>query len=454
MFRARFLSLAGLTVALAAAGCGGAAQTTAAPAATEAASAAAPSEPAASTAAEPVTIKFWTWFPPLDDTKKLIAGFEAENPGIKVELTELESKAYQDKLPLALAGGDAPDIVAVQTSAMVNQIKDSLQPLEPLLGQYVGADWASQVNPKAIEQAKKLASDGQQYFLPLGSLGSAVGFYNKEIFDKYGLTVPTNYAEFKAVAEKLKADAPDILPMVFPADNWFQDELVLTVVGQQKPSFFNDVRYGNGRWDDPAYIQALQDYKKLYDDGILSKDNLDIDYGRSLELFYTGKAAMMVNGTWEGGVISQPFREAKGINLTDVGAMAFPVLRDGGTPSLRSFIEIGMAIPKAAAHPAEAMKFLEYLNLGNGVDIWGPMLIEVPSKLGYEMDPSVLTSDAAKSGYKTLSDLIANGPSDRNNVSSFSSVAGDGVLEVLGGADPAKVAAKLQAEWESGRYDK
>jgi raffinose/stachyose/melibiose transport system substrate-binding protein len=404
--------------------------------------------------AAPVTIKFWTWFPPLESTQKMIAQFEKENPNITVELTELESTAYQDKLPLSLAGGDKIDLVAVQTSAMVNQLKGNLQPLEPLLNQYIGPDWAKQVNPKSIEQAKKLASDGTQYIMPLGSLGSAVGYYNAEIFKKYNLTVPTTAAEFKDFAAKLKAADPTIVPVVFPADPWFQDELVLTIVGQTKPNFFNDIRYGSGRWDDPAYIQALKDYKKLFDDGVLSKDNLDILYNRSIELFYTGQAAIMFNGTWEAGVISQPFRTEKAIKLTDVGVMPLPVLENGGTPSLRSFIEIGLAVPKSAEHPAEAMKLLQFLTLGNGVDVWGPMLIEVPSKIGYTLPATALTSDAAKSGYDTIVKLLTNPASDRNNVSAFSTVAGNGIIQVVNGTDPAQVAANLQKEWESGRYTK
>ena len=81
---------------------------------------------------EPVTLQFWTWFPPLPTTEKIIAAFEAENPNITVEITILESTVYQDKLPLSLAGGEELDLVAIQTSAMVNQVKADLMPLEPL----------------------------------------------------------------------------------------------------------------------------------------------------------------------------------------------------------------------------------------------------------------------------------------------------------------------------------
>lgn len=404
------------------------------------------------TQAEPITLQFWTWFPPLPTTEKIIAAFEEENPNIDVEITILESTVYQDKLPLSLAAGEQVDLAAIQTSAMVNQVKADLMPLEPLLEAHVGADWASQINEKSVEQSRLLADDGELYILPMGSLGSVVGYYNAEILAEYGLDVPTNNEDFKAFADELAAQNPDILPVVFTGANWFQDEIVLTLIGQESPSFFNDIRYGDGRWDDPAYVQVLQEYKQMYDDGILSMDVMDLDYSRSLEIFYTGEAAILLQGTWEAGVLSEPFRQENGIALGDVGLMPLPLLHEEGTPSIRSFIELGMSVPNSAAHPEAAMKLLEFMVLGNGVDEWAPTFINVPGKLGYELPESALTSDAAVDGYNTLVQLVQNPSSDRNNVSAFSAVVGDGIIEVLNGADAQEVAEKLQAEWESGRY--
>ena len=53
----------------------------------------------------------------------------------------------------------------------------------------------------------------------------------------------------------------------------------------------------------------------------------DVGYGRSAELFDTGQAAMFFQGTWEAPRLSAQFREARGIGLDNVGAMAFPIMR-------------------------------------------------------------------------------------------------------------------------------
>ncbi len=400
---------------------------------------------------EQVTLQYWAWFPPLPTTQKMIEAFEAENPNINVEINVFESQVYQDKLPLALASGDALDLVAVQTSSMVDQLKGDLRPLEPLLEESVGADWADMYSAKAVDQAKLLADDGELYILPLGGLGSVVGYYNVELMDELGLDVPTNYEEFKAYAEAVTAADPDLFPVVFSGANWFQDEILLTLIGQTHPEFYNDIRYGDGRWDDPVYVQALKDYKQLFDDGIFSLDTIDIDYSSALEIFYGGGAPILLQGTWEAGMLSEPFRTENGIALNDVGLMPLPVIAEGGTPSIRSFIEMGLAVPKNSDNPEEAMKLLDFLAFGGGVDVWAPTLSFVPAKLGYTLPDTTLTSEVARESYAIMSDLIQHPSSDRNNTP-FSQVVGDGIIEVLNGADPEEVAAKLQAEWESGRY--
>jgi len=402
-------------------------------------------------AQETVTIQYWTWFPPLPTTERMIAAFEEQNPNIEVEINVLESTVYQDRLPLSLAGGEEIDLVAVQTSTMVNQIKDDLRPLAPLLEEYVGDDWSNQVNPKAIEQSQILADDGELYILPMGSLGSVVAYYNVEIFEEYGLEIPTTVDELQVLADTLAEQNPDILPVVFTGAGWFQDEIVLTMIGQTSPSFYNDIRYGDGRWDDPVFTQALEQYRGMFESGIFSMDVLDLDYSRSLEIFYTGDAAILLQGTWEAGVLSEPFRNESGIELADVGLIPLPLIDPAGTPSIRSFIELGLAIPHNSDNPEEAMQLLEFIVLGDGVNEWGPALITVPSKLGYEFDTSLLTSDAAQAGYVTLVELVENPSSDRNNVP-FSPVVGDAIVEVLNGANPVEVAEQLQIEWESGRY--
>jgi len=409
--------------------------------------------PSVSQAQDVVTLKYHTWYPPQSALQPIIDQFQKDNPNIKVELDVQESTKYQQSLPLSLNSGDAIDVVGVQSGLMVEQIRANLQPIDPLFVKYVGKDWQSQFVPANLKTAEGLASDGNLYFLPLGRLGSAVGFYNGAIFDELGLKAPLTYADLVTVAKTIRAKKPDILPMVFPGDNWFQDELVLTIVGQDDPNFFNNIRYKDGKWDTDSYIKALTEYKQMYTDGVLSLDNQDIQYDKASEAFATGKAAMYFNGTWEAGLLSAPWRKTNKNTLTDVGLLALPVFTKTGTASLRSFIEVGLGIPTSSTHPAEAVKLIQYLTEGPGLTSLMTNFIVVPGKIGFQMDSSLLTTQRAKDGYALLEKLVNNPASDRNNLSALSAQIGNEIQAMITkNVSPEDTAKAIQADYASGRY--
>jgi raffinose/stachyose/melibiose transport system substrate-binding protein len=409
--------------------------------------------PSVSQAQDVVTLKYDTWFPPQSALQPVLDQFEKDNPNIKVELDVQESTKYQQSLPLSLNSGEAIDVVGVQASLMVEQIRSNLQPIDPLMTQYVGKDWQSQFYPANLKAASGLASDGNLYFVPLGRLGSAVGFYNGAVFDELGLQVPQTYADLITVAKTIRAKKPDMIPVVFPADNWFQDELVLTIVGQDDPQFFNNIRYKDGQWNTDSYIKALTEYKQMYTDGVLTLDNQDILYNDASQAFYTGKAAMYFNGTWEAGLLSAPWRKTNGNTLQDVGLMALPVFTNTGTASLRSFIEAGLAVPTTSTHPAEAIKLIQYLTEGPGLNALMTNFFVVPSKVGFTIDSSLLTTQRAKDGYALLEKLVDNPASDRNNLSALSAQIGNEIQAMITkNISPADTAKVIQADYASGRY--
>ena len=51
---------------------------------------------------EQITLNYWTWFPSKDQIQETVDAFEKENPNIKINMTVMESKAFQEKVPLAL----------------------------------------------------------------------------------------------------------------------------------------------------------------------------------------------------------------------------------------------------------------------------------------------------------------------------------------------------------------
>lgn len=89
---------------------------------------------------------------------------------------------------------------------------------------------------------------------------------------------------------------------------------------------------------------AFEGFKKFFDEGIFTKDTLDLDYASATEEFTNGNALVYYMGSWESPLLSKQLREKNGIELEDVGAMALPIVEKDGTASVRSYIDSGIGI--------------------------------------------------------------------------------------------------------------
>ena len=75
---------------------------------------------------EQITLNYWTWFPSKDQIQETVDAFEKENPNIKINMTVMESKAFQEKVPLALSTEEDIDVIGVQPSAFAEEVQASL----------------------------------------------------------------------------------------------------------------------------------------------------------------------------------------------------------------------------------------------------------------------------------------------------------------------------------------
>jgi multiple sugar transport system substrate-binding protein len=148
----------------------------------------------------PTTLTWWAWAP---QDKQLVTAFEKLYPKVKVNLVNAGTGTTEyTKLQNAIkAGSGVPDIAQVEYYALPQfALGGSLANLgSDGLGsdqsQFSSGVWSS-VN-----------SGGELVGLPQDT-GPMALFYNKTIFDKYGLTVPATWAQYVADAKKLHAANP------------------------------------------------------------------------------------------------------------------------------------------------------------------------------------------------------------------------------------------------------
>lgn len=403
-------------------------------------------------AAEAVTLEYWTWFPSVDQASEAVAAFETENPNIKVNMTVMESKAFQEKVPLALSTEEDIDIIGVQPSAFAEQVQDYLADLEPLMETAAGADWKTSYSEAAYTQANQLTGDKTK-MLALVNSGSMIGYVNIDLLKEIGCEIPTTLEEYKTVAGKLHEKYPEKYAGVFAGkDAWVCDEMMLTILGQQGDTY-NQWRYKGADVNSPEYIMAMDNLKKYFDEGVFSQDVMDLDYASASEEFSNGDALVYYMGSWESPLLSPTLREKNGVSLKNVGAMALPVVEKGGTATVRGYLDCCIGVVDYSAKKEAAAKFVAFMTVGEGADILSNQLIGPSGKKACVTAESMFGSAEEKAGWETVCNLITNASADRNNVSGYSDIEGAGVQSVINGTKTSEeVAESLQTEWTSGKY--
>ena len=142
-----------------------------------------------------VTLNFWSWVPKID---KAIAAFEKAYPNIKIKWDNVgNGTAEYNKLVTALqAGSGAPDVAQVEYQALPTFISQGA--LVDLSKQ-----GASQVKDQFVPWTWSQVSRGSSVYAIPQDTGPLAFAYRKDIYDKYGLTVPKTWQEFAADAKKL-----------------------------------------------------------------------------------------------------------------------------------------------------------------------------------------------------------------------------------------------------------
>jgi raffinose/stachyose/melibiose transport system substrate-binding protein len=400
------------------------------------------------------TINVWGWSgaPGAATMNEVISAFEKVNPNITVKYNEIVNTDYANKLTLALSSGQPIDVAGVFPNALTAQLGKYLVPVKDWPGE---SGLLDKFQSQAIAQEKKLSGDGVVRLVPLDSNGSAVGFYNVDLLKKAGFSKPPQtWDEMKQFSQALAKVAPGVAPAIIPSDNWFQNDFLMTLVGQNDPQLWNNMLYKKGtNFDTPALQDALTQYQELYASGTLEKSTVDVKYADAMSAFSQGKTAIVFTGTWESGLLLKSYRDTNKVQASDVGVMAVPG-KDASVLGARAFLDTTYGIPEKSSHKAAAAKFLDFLTVGAGVNVWGPTLVGIPAVDGWKLPAGVLSSSVESDSYAEIQKLIANARGDRTGADAFQNQVGTYALQVASGSlSPTDAAKQAEADWTSGKFN-
>ena len=235
--------------------------------------------------AAPVTVRFfhrWPNEPKLSYLNGLVAEFEAENPDIKIVTDQVLNDAYKEKIRVLVSTDDIPDVFMSWSGSFATNLVRSgrVQTWDDLLAadpEFKDSIVESQWPPFQI--------NGKQYGVPWSMDGKAF-FYNKDVFAKLNLSVPTTLDELYAVCDALReAGYEEPISAGFSAP-WAVSHYLGTICQRVvDPETLARDYAGQGDFTDPGYIgnafifgEAPMVYLQLGECKYL-RDDVDFEYG-------------------------------------------------------------------------------------------------------------------------------------------------------------------------------
>jgi raffinose/stachyose/melibiose transport system substrate-binding protein len=312
--------------------------------------------------------------------------YTAAHPDVTFQIEPVQNESIQTKIRVGLQSNDPPD----------------------LFQQWGGGDLATQVESGKVaditdattDVVKELGAtaapwqvDGKQYGLPY-SVGVVGFWYRTDLFAQAGITTPpTTMDELYGAVDKLKAAG--ITPIALGGKDKWPDAFYWAYFATRECSqgalekVTADVAMA-----DPCFVKAGQDVQQLiakqpFQDGFLGTPAQE-GAASSAGMMANGKAAMELQGHWNGGQITglTPDKQPLGDKL---GWFPFPTV-PGGQGAPTATLGGGDGFSCSASAPPACVDFLKFLTSDKEQSTFGSTNTGLPAVSGAESsvtDPTV-----------------------------------------------------------------
>ncbi len=371
---------------------------------------------------------------------RIVAAFEAANPGIKIDYELLYDEAYHQKVAARLASGDVPHLAYMGADARWGAPwKEAGQQFDhrPYIdGKVFDLNLIPPMGPK-----------NEIFVLPLGTSNiTTVLYMNEALVKSLGFSEPKTYEDLVAMVPKAKAAGLEVVS-IDGADGWAWGSCYMSAIIARLSGDANWVSKavaGQYKFTDQVFVDSLAMITRMIKDGVIADKSVLVDYGANLSTFSNKKALFVVQGQWAAGSIDPAVADTTKM-------LAWPKL-PGEKPamagSVAAAIQVGYGLTKAGAADAKvrdaALKFMMYfysveettLRLREGA-IVAPILknYQVPADLPLIVKQKVSLAQTAKNT-DVIDAFLGGAANDALNA---------GMQKIVtGAATPAQVAAEVE----------
>ena len=238
--------------------------------------------------------------------------------GYTIENVPTQNDNYKEKLVIAMSSGECPDMYTSWSGGPMNEYIDSgfAQPWDVLYEKY---GLKEQYMEAALAQA---TYNDKLYAVPTYNVSLAGIFYNKEMFEKYNLTVPNTVSELEAVCDALKAEG--ITPFALANAPKWTGSMYFQCLAARKGGLepFQKAVAGDGTFEDECFQYAGEKIQEWVEKGYFPEgvNSLSEDDGQAKQLMYQETAGMLLCGSWYTGTFSSDSPEF----YEKIGWFSFP----------------------------------------------------------------------------------------------------------------------------------
>lgn len=295
-----------------------------------------------------------------DIVEEIIADFEKENSGVKIDVEILSNEQYKDKLKVLSTSKELPDVGMTWAAGFLEPYVsgDMFAPLDDLIKDELSDTFVPGT-------AEAYALDGVTYGLPL-ELNIATIYYNKAMFDERNLEVPTTLEDLQNVIKVFNEDG--IQPIALGNKDQWTGSLWYMYLADRigGADVLNKAIDRTGSFEDPALVSAAEEVQNLVDmDGFIKGFN-GLSNDEAKGMFMEEQAAMYLMGTWElpnfttNEEVPQEFKDS-------IEFMNFPTVNGQG--DMDSFVGgpgVGLFVHENSKVKEDAKKFAAFF-----VKEWG-----------------------------------------------------------------------------------
>ena len=217
----------------------------------------------------------------------LAKGFEASHKGVDVKIETRPGGTEGDNVvKTRLSTGDMPDVFIYNTGSLLQAI-DPAKNLVPM---------DSSVKTEDLEDSflGTVTVGGKSYGTPFGTALAGGVLYNKKVYDKLGLKVPTTWDEFMANNAKIKAAGVAPVIQTYQTDTWTSQLFVLGDfhnVEAADPGWADKYTKNQVKYAQQPAIEGFEHLQEVHDAGFMNKDFGSAKLADGVDMLAAGKGA-------------------------------------------------------------------------------------------------------------------------------------------------------------------